>query len=487
MNKIRFLVIMVFILFSAIMYSCKKTDEKPVPDPIIPAQTFGIITRSGDKLMNGNAEFRFIGLNTPNLTVVEDNSWSAKGWHRVDTFEVRDAFKTIRLMGGSVTRTYTFSIKGGIANPNNKSHINAAGDYDEDMFKDLDMVLKLANEYKIRLIIPFIDNWDWWGGTKKFASFRGKSQADFCTDPNVIADFKNLISFVLNRTNTLTGVKYKDDPAILAWETGNELGLENAGGDAVKFDKWTDEISTYMKSIDPKHLVQDGKDCYRYGLSDAQLNMVNVDIITDHYYWGDYAAACNKSRNLCKGKKVFYVGEFNNSDQLVNEQLFSTVVANGTSGALLWSLRFHTKDGGFYFHEDPTNPANPCFRWPGFSSAKTDEVLKMEQIRMFSYIIQKLAVPAKTKPDAPTLLDGSKPDQLRWQGSAGAEYYIIERATNNNGAWTVISTHAMEDAIPYQPFADAAASSGTPYFYRIQAKNISGTSPYSNIIGPISF
>ena len=111
----------------------------------------------------------------------------------------------------------------------------------------------------------------------------------------------------------------------------------------------------------------------------------------------------------------------------------------------------------------------------------------MEQVRMFSYIIQKLAVPAKTKPDAQTMIAESKPDQLRWKGSAGAEYYVIERAPEANGPWKVISTNAMEDAIPYKPFTDAAAISGTAYFYRIQAKNSTGTSPYSNIIGPVSF
>lgn len=68
---------------------------------------------------------------------------------------------------------------------------------------------------------------------------------------------------------------------------------------------------------------------------------------------------------------------------------------------------------------------------------------------MFSYIIQKLEEPAKTKPDAPTALYGSKPDQLGWQGWAGAEYYIIERALNTKGPWTNISTHSTEDAIPY--------------------------------------
>ena len=38
---------------------------------------------------------------------------------------------------------------------------------------------------------------------------------------------QEFISAVLNRTNTFTGVQYKNDKAVLAWETGNELFKAN--------------------------------------------------------------------------------------------------------------------------------------------------------------------------------------------------------------------------------------------------------------------
>jgi hypothetical protein len=489
-SGIFWMVIFALLLLNPLTISCKKPDaEKPSQtDTTSTTQTFGFITRSADKLMNGNQEFRFIGMDTPSIMVIEDYAWGASGWHRIDEFELRDVFKTIQQMGGTVTRTYTFSIQGGVPTTNQKTHIYGPGNYDEDMFKDLDLVLKLANEYKIRLIIPFIDNWNWVGGTSIFASFCGKTQADFCTDETVKSNFKAFINYVLNRTNTLTGIKYKDDPAILAWETGNELGPENAQNNVDLLDKWTTEITAYIKSIDKNHLVQDGKDCYRYGISDSQLNDPNTDIITDHYYWGDYVAACQKSRNLCKGKKVFYVGEFNSADPAVNENLLGTVLSNGTSGALLWSLRFHSKSGGFYYHEDPTVSSTPCFRWPGFASASaTSEATKMAQIKTYAYAIQKLNEPKLSVPDAPYFIPESKPNQLRWQGSTGAQFYVLERATGTSGPWTIIDNHAMEDAIPYSPYVDGSAISGISYYYRITARNSTGASSVSNVIGPVSF
>ena len=48
---------------------------------------------------------------------------------------------------------------------------------------------------------------------------------DFYTDPTIIGWYKEWIAHVLERTNTLTGVRYKDDPTIAMWELGNEPRL----------------------------------------------------------------------------------------------------------------------------------------------------------------------------------------------------------------------------------------------------------------------
>jgi len=472
--------LLILFLFNATLHS---NASKKYPQE----KHFGFVTRSADKLMENGKELRFIGMNTPNLHIQEDKSFLTENWHRVNEFEIRDIFETIRQMGGTVTRTYVFSVVGGSNNPTQKSHINALRKYDEDLFRDFDLVLKLANEYQIRLIVPFIDNWDWWGGTKQLAAFRGKEKSEFCSDSLVKADYKHLINFVLNRRNTLTGVLYKNDPAILAWETGNELGIENAHGNAQEFDAWTLEMASYIKTIDKNHLVNDGKDCYRYGLSDEQIKNPYVDMVTDHYYWGDYVAACAKSREKCKGKKVFYVGEFNHEKIDIHDKLFQEVLSDGTSGALVWSLRFHANDGGFYFHSEKADASNPCYRWPGFSSSNTNEFNKMQQVRSFAYLIRGLKEPAMPKPQAPYLIPESTPSQLRWRGSAGATSYLLERKTQKNSPWVILDAKALEDAIPYTPYVDKSAEKGLKYYYRLKAENQSGLSEFSNIIGPVLF
>jgi endo-1,4-beta-mannosidase len=45
---------------------------------------------------------------------------------------------------------------------------------------------------------------------------------NFFTDPKAIDAFKNHISFMSNRTNSVNGVKYSDDPTIFSWNLMNE-------------------------------------------------------------------------------------------------------------------------------------------------------------------------------------------------------------------------------------------------------------------------
>jgi hypothetical protein len=53
----------------------------------------------------------------------------------------------------------------------------------------------------------------------------------------------------------VNGIAYKDDPKILAWQHGNELG--GWDGPSPPAD-WTLELSALMKSFTPNTLVMDG-------------------------------------------------------------------------------------------------------------------------------------------------------------------------------------------------------------------------------------
>lgn len=439
------------------------------------------ITAKGDQLMDGNQSFRFISWNIPNLQLIEDNVpfTELNPWRLPDRFELMDALATVRQMGGTVARTYVLSVIRTNDASNVPRHVLGPGKFNEEAFRALDLAMQVANEQGVRIIIPFVDNWVWQGGRAEYAGFRGKTKDEFWTDPQLIADFKQTIKFLVLRTNSYTGVRYCDDKALLCWETGNEVDSPVS---------WTREIAAYIKSLDTNHLVMDGFNAST--LRDESLTMPEVDIVTTHHYPGgrkSFAQLIRENAAKAKGKKPYVVGEFGfvTTDKI--EEAMLAVRESGASGGLLWSLRFRNRDGGFYWHSEPSGGNQyKAFHWPGSSIGKAyDEIELMASVRQHAFAIRGLTPPLVPVPAPPTLLPIAVAGAITWQGSVGAMSYSVERAPQASGPWSTIADPVDESLVQYRPlFADASVTPGD-WFYRVRAKNGSGVSEPSNVFGPV--
>ena len=453
---------------------------------IAPAASSGFsnfITARDGKLFDGNNEFRFISWNIPNLLIIEDNlAWSASNdWLLPDEFELTDAFASVRRLGGTVVRSYSIPIQRTNEDASIPKYVRGLGQYNEEGFRTLDLALKLANEQHIRLIIPLINNWPWQGGRGDLAAWRGKTPDDFWTDPQLIADFEDLVQHVLTRTNTLTGIRYQDDKAILCWETGNELRGPSS---------WTKTVATFIKSIDANHLVMDGYDA---GIRPEVLEMPAVDIVTTHHYpgSGNSKTIANQIRDdakLVNKKKAYIVGEFGfvKTDEM--RDAMQAIIDSPAAGGLLWSLRFRDREGGFYWHSEPDGAdLYKAFHWPPSPVGDPyDETKLVEAVRAQAFAIRGLPEPQIPAPSAPKLLPIADPAEISWQGSVGAKSYQVERAPSRHAGWTIISSNIDEAFTQYRPqFADEDVPAGT-WFYRVRAKNDSGISNPSHVIGPVN-
>jgi hypothetical protein len=447
------------------------------------AETGHFITARDGKLFDGDKEFRFISWNIPNLLIVEDNfAWDAPNdWLLPNEFELNDAFATVGQLGGTVVRTYSIPIQRADENKNIPKYVRALEKYNEDGFRTMDLALKLANEHSIRLIIPLINNWPWQGGREEFAAWRDKPKNNFWTDPQLIADYENLVRYVLTRTNSLTGVRYCDDKAILCWETGNELRGPSS---------WTKTAAAFIKSVDTNHLVMDGFDG---GIRADILNCPAVDIVTTHHYPSSrdprtIAQQIRDDAKLVNGKKAYIIGEFGfvSTDEM--RDAMQAIMDGPISGGLLWSLRFRNRTGGFYWHSEPDG-ANlyKAFHWPGSAIGDPyDETKLMNIVRTDAFAIRDLPVPPVPVPTPPTLLPITDAAAISWQGSVGAQNYIVERAPDASGPWTVAGSGIDESLMQYRPlFCDESAPAGK-WYYRVRANNAAGTSEPSNIAGPVA-
>ncbi|UHA60211.1 carbohydrate binding domain-containing protein [Metabacillus litoralis] len=441
------------------------------------------ISTKGDKLFDGEKEFRFISYNYPGALYNEDEA----GGIMPTAFEQEDAIRTIEQVGGKVFRTYSLTVKDKNDSENAIRHITGPGQINEEAFKSMDKLLQLANEYEIRVIIPFIDNWDWPpGGITDFAHFRGKERLDFYSDPQLIEDFKLVMEKVLNRVNSYTGVKYKDDPAILAWETGNEL---------MAAPEWMNEIAAHYKSINTNQLLISGNQMelpHNYkNITDAALQDPNIDIVKSHYYSGNYANKVIEDKaKASQNEKPFIVGEFGFKPTSEIEAMLDEVIKTGTSGAMLWSLRPHSFNGGFIQHDEMVVDGilyRP-YHWPGMPSGDYyDASNVMKLLREKAYEIQGEDTPKLPIPEQPPVMfESDSISNLRWRGSTGASSYTVERSANPIEGWEVVGDGILDDVAPGEDmYADLTAVSGKEYYYRVKGVNDSGESPYSNVIGPI--
>ncbi|CAL9135174.1 unnamed protein product, partial [Musa textilis] len=193
----------------------------------------------------------------------------------------------------SVARTWAFSDGGSNALQ------YSPGSYNEQTFQGLDFVVSEASKYGIRLILSLVNNYDDFGGRKQYVRWARDqghnigSEDEFFTDPVVKGYYKDHVKTVLTRVNNLTGVAYKDDPTIFAWELMNEPRCP-ADLSGKSMQDWITEMAAFLKSIDGNHLLEAGLEGF-YGESSPQKQanpgfQVGTDFVTNNQIPGiDFA------------------------------------------------------------------------------------------------------------------------------------------------------------------------------------------------------
>ena len=454
------------------------------------------VTRSGDTLTEGGAVYRFIGTNMPDVLQIISNTpftqnFDDARYRLPDEYEIRDAVRTERQIGGRVMRAFVITCR---------NHYDPSFMFDvsslpvrpnEQALRVIDKLLQVCNEEGVRVYLPLV---------AANSQIRGDVTTygpDFWTvgSPANLR-FKDMVRQVLERTNAYTGVKYKDDRAILAWESGNELVI---GSDPLR-RRWLHDMAAYVKGIDPHHLYMDGRDDPNgiYGIYDEFLDDPNIDLLSYHTYHKlkgheSPVDALKAMRAYVGRRKPLVVGEiamFTPPDVL--RDLLNEIIGDGTVGANFWAQRFHNRDGGFYRHSDRGSVFEDL-NWPGFAVVSADlneeartEVLLQDILCDAAYRIQGLPRATIPRPAPPVLLPIADRGHIAWQGSTGASGYDIERSASPSGPWVTLvralpdNTNATKAA-----FADESLGDGKPAWYRVIASNPSGRSDPSNAVGPV--
>ena len=183
------------------------------------------------------------------------------------------------------------------------------GKFNASVLAGLDLVLDEMAKRNMKAILFFSNNWEWSGGFLQYlrwnneideATFRKKMTWEELRD-NVSKfyqcepckeDYLKQVEYILNRTNKISGKKYIDDPAIMAWELANEpRPMRPASNDLYK--KWISDVAAFIKSKDKRHLVTTGHEgemgTESLSLFEEAHADKNIDYLTIHIWprnWG---------------------------------------------------------------------------------------------------------------------------------------------------------------------------------------------------------
>ncbi len=294
--------------------------------------------------INGET-YRYIGANYWYGGLLATNG--DKGKQRLQTeldFLKQHGVTNLRIMvGAEGITTYAYRT------PNEKTLQPTAGRFNEDIMVGLDYLLNELGKRNMKAVLHFTNTWEWSGGIGQYLKWNGYGEqpypkslggyyswdklrqyiSQFYTCQPCMDELDTYIRYVLNRTNSLNGKKYTDDPAIMAWEIINEpRPMEPAANPA--FEKWIHHVAALVKSIDKNHLLTTGSEGDIASDGDMEVyknihNDKNIDYLTIHIWpknWSWFKdTAVNASYNTIINNTTNYINRHLRVSQQLDKPL----------------------------------------------------------------------------------------------------------------------------------------------------------------------
>ncbi len=317
-----------------------------------PARPF--IRVVGTRFLEGEKPFYFVGAN---LNVMHEPHARAKAAQTVAA-AARDGLQVVRLwaLGEGLPDAPAWL---------REHYLFRAGPrgWQEDAFRHLDRVLAEAGRRGLRVMVTLSNSWADYGGIPMYLRWAGHVDVEsygysdrFFSDPRCKAWFLDHLRRVVGRVNSVTGVRYRDDPTILAWELQNEMnGTPEA---APARERWVQEMASAIRALDPNHLIVPGLIGYNLQLERAHwvrmCKLPEVAFCDQHIYPEERVRAQGR-KNLrlyiddrvqlahhVVGKPIVF-GEFGFDDKgppaaraLWHRLFLDRVFEDGGNGALVW-------------------------------------------------------------------------------------------------------------------------------------------------------
>ena len=339
----------------------------------------------GHRFVVGARPFAFVGAN---LEVM----------HGAAREQYRATLDAARSDGLTVGRVWALGEGAADASPWRRAHeLFRAGpdDFVDESFVQLDRVLAAARASGLRLIITVANYWSDYGGVPQYLAWAGLPSEGFAARDRFFSDDKTRRLYrahlvkLLERINSLTGVRYADDPTIFAWELMNESQVVTPEGASARRD-FIDEMARLIKSRDKHHLVTPGVIGYVTRAERAEwlavCRLPSVDYCDSHLYpdAADHVTSRDRLRGFIDDRvqlahnvaqKPIVFGEFGfqttRADFLARPRarwfadFLERTFFDGGDGAMAWIYQpwsGHARDFGIYIDRADTDDVRAQLR-----------------------------------------------------------------------------------------------------------------------------
>ena len=263
----------------------------------------GFVKHQQNNFVVNNKPYSFIGANMwyANLLAMPDN----KGGNRKRLLKELDFLKkqgvtNIRVLVGAQGENKIITA----TQPVHPALHIAPGKYNNDILDGMDFLILQLQKREMYGVFFFSNNWEWSGGFLHYLNWHNKIDdatlakkytweenrdlvSQFYSCDECKKDYWNYVKMILNHTNKLTGKKYINEPAIMAWEVANEpRPMRPAAIEAYK--NFLLQTSLLIKLADSNHLLTLGTEGYM-GTENIDLfeeihKDVHVDYATIHIW-----------------------------------------------------------------------------------------------------------------------------------------------------------------------------------------------------------
>ena len=182
----------------------------------------------------------------------------------------------------------------------------APGVYNDTLLVGLDRYLVELGKRGMQTVLYINNSWEWSGGYGQYLEWATgektliplvdgywpfmqqmrKFQVSEPAQELYLGHLRNIVG----RTNSITGKPYREDPAIFAWQLGNEprcFSSEKEIQDG--FIGWMTKAAAIVKELDPNHLLSTGNEGLMGSEEDIELvrrinSIPGIDYMTIHIW-----------------------------------------------------------------------------------------------------------------------------------------------------------------------------------------------------------